>query len=78
MKRKAFSVIDASKVGVLDVPSGHGGREMRYESAQCIADMFNQYASPRRQFVVIHDGHPVRRRAGRMKRFYENLEKLRV
>jgi hypothetical protein len=78
MKRKSFSVVELESVAVLDAVSNRRKPEMRYETAQCVADMFNQYMSPQRKFVVVRDGHPVRRREGRMRRYYENLAKLQA
>ncbi|TAN03112.1 MAG: hypothetical protein EPN36_14030 [Rhodanobacteraceae bacterium] len=77
MKRKSFSVVDLAAVALLDSMGGSRGREMRYVTAQCIADLFNKFI-PQREFVVVHDGHPIKRQASRMQRFYSNLEELRV
>lgn len=76
--RKQYSVVDQGKVAVLDSAADADGRTTRYELAQCKADLFNRFTEPQRTFVVVRDGRPVKRRDGRMRRFYARLKALDV
>lgn len=47
-----------------------------YEAAQTAADLFNKFLAPRREFAVTRDGHPIRRRARHMARFYAKQKEI--